>query len=150
MQKRYLVIFSLLLISILFISGCQYSAIGGNLKLRPSYSATDSTYSSTKFGSPSVHVDLTACQNGDYRGASYVYVDFTCYRVKGCVNVMVLSSGLETVPYQSKPITSTKTFNRELPVLVSINEISCAQTSKGSVPKMTHEQAMQDGAMFLY
>ncbi|MBI2106977.1 hypothetical protein HYT57_03255 [Candidatus Woesearchaeota archaeon] len=29
MQKRYLVVFSLLLISILTISGCQYSAVGG-------------------------------------------------------------------------------------------------------------------------
>ena len=150
MQKRDLVFFSLLVASILFIAGCL-ETVGGLRKTSSSpYSATDSTYTSTKFGSSSVHITLTQCPEGVYR-TNYIYVDFTCYQVKGCVDVTVLGSDLNVVPYQSDPVRSTRAFTRELPVLVNANtEIPCAQTSKGSVPSITNEEAMQDGAMILY
>jgi len=148
---KKLVIFSLLIISVLLIAGCQ-DTVGGFRKTSssPSYSATDSTYTSTKFGSSSVQITLTRCPEGVYR-ADYIYMDYTCYQVKGCVDVTVLSSDLKVVSYQSDPVPTTRAFTRELPVLVYANtEIPCAQTSKGSVPSITNEEAMQDGAMILY
>jgi|SRR3989344_4141805 len=147
---KKLVIFSLLIISVLLIAGCQ-DTVGGFRKTSSSpYSATDSTYTSTKFGSSSVQITLTRCPEGVYR-ADYIYMDYTCYQVKGCVDVTVLSSDLKVVSYQSDPVPTTRAFTRELPVLVYANtEIPCAQTSKGSVPSITQEEAMQDGAMILY
>ena len=77
MQKRDLVFFSLLVASILFIAGCQ-ETVGGLRKTSSSpYSATDSTYTSTKFGSSSVQITLTRCPEGVYR-ADYIYMDYTC------------------------------------------------------------------------
>lgn len=139
MQKKGLIIFSLIVISVLFIAGCQ-EAVGG-LRRLPTSTSTDSTYSTNKINDISLNVGVKSSCEGY---GAYVYVDKTCYIVKGCIDVQAKDT------YTQSPEGIRQSPRKEMPILrQSGSEIPCAQSSRGSVIILTWEEANQD-AIVLY
>lgn len=93
MQKRNVIIFSLISISILFIAGCQYSAVGGGRGI--SYSASEDLY--TRMDSTSsikTEVSFRDCRSPSGTNArslifkkGYALIDGVCYEYKDCINL---------------------------------------------------------------
>ena len=143
MQKRNLVIFSLLVVSILLIAGCQQTVGGTSVNRRATYSATDSTYS-TSYNNLDITVGLSSCQGIPF---NYAYIGsevtgYECHEVKGCIN-LDLTTTSTSFP---KPIAIYDKIIIYVPTGI---EIPCAQSSKGSVPKLTNEEALGSGLILI-
>lgn len=103
MKKRNLIFLSLLLISILIISGCQYSAVGrdSGTGKKSIYSATDSTYTTTNFGKNyGVNLQIKdtceSIKNTFWKGTLIRGPKDTCYEVIGCLSLQLNNIDVNT------------------------------------------------------
>ncbi|MBI2106664.1 hypothetical protein HYT57_01655 [Candidatus Woesearchaeota archaeon] len=144
MQKRYLVIFSLILISVLLIVGCQQAVGGGNKPLvSPSYAQPYSLTADYETGAGHRYIYNGDCSNKlqdgscsetitvnlydnpdwcKYKPGQYVfsYLKDRCYEVKGCQGIDWQSR--DALSLGGQQITLTQHIVKVSPVA-----IPCAQ-----------------------
>lgn len=112
MKMRCLILLSLFLVSILVISGCQYSAVGGvnGAGQKTIYTATDSSYTlesynSNDFVKIKINVRDTCTEQSSLSKGQYVLTGNRCFEVMGCIVMDVASMGRSQVaPPKETPI----------------------------------------------
>lgn len=104
MQKRYIVIFSLLVISVLFIAGCQ-EAVGG--RSGSVYGRSGSVYSSEASTVSEMHCPSVKVGGG--ASIRYNTGAVSCYKIVGCKDTQVtISDGITKSSTNSyTPVVST-------------------------------------------
>ncbi|MBI2107407.1 hypothetical protein HYT57_05475 [Candidatus Woesearchaeota archaeon] len=161
MQKRRVAVLSLFLISVLLISGCQYSAVGLGNKKTPNYVASDSTYyteySRGGKGGIVYNAVLSFCEGRAITAGSYVLAGDLqrCWRVIGCIETNIRST-VTPYKYESdspyflrEPLDfkQMQSYNNQYVLGTETSTIPCYQTS-GSPKTLPQEDF--DRAVLLY
>lgn len=141
MQKRSLMIFGLILISVLFIAGCQYSAVGAANRGANSIANTRSqNYVSFNYRSDSdslsinIRPEMNTCpipQGNLIRIKELSTIPSQCFKVVGCVKVSAVGKFNNLDNYKTEDTTSDGSIPSILLLVPDPNAMECAQNVRG-------------------